>query len=92
MWEVFTNGALPPALSLKELREGRRLPQPEHCHNSVYKLMLDCWQYDPENRPTFSEIRDRLELIKQDYHENPHLYSSHGTYADARTCAPPERP
>jgi serine/threonine protein kinase len=84
MWEVFTNGALPPPLSIKELRNGRRLPQPENCHKSIYQLMMDCWEYDPEKRPSFREIRDRLELIKQDLIENPHLYSSKRMSSPAR--------
>ena len=36
-----------------------------------YKMMQDCWQNDPENRPTFTQIREILETIMQK--NNPYL-------------------
>ena len=36
-----------------------------------YKMMLDCWQDNPENRPTFTQIRENLEAIMQK--DNPYL-------------------
>ena len=34
--------------------------QPESCPNEFYTLMTNCWEDDPENRPKFSEIYDRV--------------------------------
>ena len=34
-------------------------------------MMQDCWQNNPENRPTFTQIRESLETIMQK--ENPCL-------------------
>lgn len=34
-------------------------------------MMLDCWQDNPENRPTFTQIRDSMEAIMQK--DNPYL-------------------
>ncbi|KAM7436288.1 hypothetical protein ABFA07_013863 [Porites harrisoni] len=34
-------------------------------------MMLDCWQGNPENRPTFTQIRENLEAIMQK--DNPYL-------------------
>ena len=34
-------------------------------------MMQDCWQNNPENRPTFTQIRESLETIMQK--ENPYL-------------------
>ena len=36
-----------------------------------YKMMQDCWQDNPENRPTFTQIRESLETIMQK--NNPYL-------------------
>lgn len=36
-----------------------------------YKMMQDCWQDNPENRPTFTQILVNLETIMQK--ENPYL-------------------
>lgn len=36
-----------------------------------YIMMLDCWQGNPENRPTFTQIRENLEAIMQK--DNPYL-------------------
>jgi hypothetical protein len=30
-----------------------------------YIMMLDCWQHDPDRRPTFSVLASRLENILQ---------------------------
>ena len=29
---------------------------------AVYKVMLDCWQLEPENRPSFLTIHEQLSL------------------------------
>ena len=34
-------------------------------------MMHDCWQDNPENRPTFTQIRETLETIMQK--DNPYL-------------------
>jgi hypothetical protein len=34
----------------------QRLEQPELCPKNYYDLMLKCWDHEPENRPTFSEM------------------------------------
>ena len=32
------------------------MPAPEGTPKDMYELMLCCWEYEPEMRPTFSEI------------------------------------
>ena len=29
---------------------------PKDCPESVYNVMLKCWNYDKEDRPTFAEL------------------------------------
>lgn len=32
------------------------MPAPEQCPEEMYRLMLKCWEYDPEARPHFDQI------------------------------------
>ena len=38
------------------LMRGLRLPKPVNVSDGLYQLMLDCWQIDLDERPSFSEI------------------------------------
>lgn len=40
--------------------EGKRLQRPNHCPNDIYQLMLQCWSYKPQDRPTFPALKDFL--------------------------------
>ncbi|CAH1258708.1 FGFR1 [Branchiostoma lanceolatum] len=73
LWEIVTLGGSPyPGLSGKELfrylKAGYRMEKPENCRQEIYDIMLDCWQDKPQRRPTFTEIRERLEAILGDVH------------------------
>nr|XP_027196549.1 tyrosine-protein kinase hopscotch-like [Dermatophagoides pteronyssinus] len=50
---------------LTHLKQGKRLECPENCPESVYKLMLDCWAYQPECRPNASEVYQTIKLIDE---------------------------
>ncbi|XP_048348163.1 macrophage-stimulating protein receptor isoform X2 [Sphaerodactylus townsendi] len=68
MWELMTRGASPyPGVDPYDitcyLLQGRRLPQPEYCPDSLYTLMLNCWDPSPEKRPTFFTLIQELEHI-----------------------------
>ncbi|KAF7249737.1 Macrophage-stimulating protein receptor [Varanus komodoensis] len=68
MWELMTRGASPypevdPYDMTCYLLQGRRLPQPEYCPDSLYILMLNCWTPNPEERPTFSSVIEEVEHI-----------------------------
>ena len=42
---------------------GKRPIIPEDCDENYKKIIEDCWNEDPEERPTFSSIYDSLESI-----------------------------
>ncbi|XP_007442052.1 macrophage-stimulating protein receptor-like [Python bivittatus] len=68
MWELMTRGASPyPEVDPYDitcyLLQGRRLPQPEYCPDSLYTIMLNCWTPNPEERPTFSSLITEVEHI-----------------------------
>ncbi|KAI5105129.1 vascular endothelial growth factor receptor kdr-like isoform X1 [Silurus meridionalis] len=66
MWEIFSLGASPyPGVQIDEefccrLKEGTRMRPPEYASSEIYQTMLDCWHGEPEQRPTFTELVERL--------------------------------
>ncbi|XP_063774816.1 inactive tyrosine-protein kinase 7 [Pseudophryne corroboree] len=66
MWEVFTLGELPYTAMpddevLNGLQSGSlKLSAPENCSSRFYKLMQRCWASSPKDRPSFSDIVNRL--------------------------------
>ena len=70
MWEIFYLGeAFPYAdiAGLPELRnyleKGQRLERPPLCPQSIYDLMLPCWELLYQDRPTFSDLKKDLKKI-----------------------------
>ena len=48
---------------MQKVREGYRLEKPEHCKREVYNAMFYCWEKDPNQRPTFTELVQLLEQL-----------------------------
>jgi len=75
IWEIVTLGSTPyPGLGaaevMKKVRDGYRLDKPEHCRRELYNIMYYCWDQDPAERPTFTELVTLLEqllLTETDY-------------------------
>ena len=71
LYEVFTHAAIPYSNTkdvmtlFNKLKSGYRLPCPT-CPQNIYRLMLECWNNDPEKRPTFDAISEKLESIQDD--------------------------
>ncbi|KAF5402180.1 Proto-oncogene tyrosine-protein kinase Yrk [Paragonimus heterotremus] len=70
MYEIVTYGGTPyPSLSTRqtivEVEKGYRLPNPHTpahpCPDSLYNVMVSCWDARPENRPTFRSLHDTFE-------------------------------
>lgn len=40
---------------------------PQHCPEDIFTLMMQCWDYKPENRPKFSELQKELTAIKRKF-------------------------
>lgn len=47
-----------------QIEGGYRMPPPADCPQEVYGIMLQCWQYDPEERPDFQTV---LSMLEQGY-------------------------
>jgi len=41
--------------------EGYRLPSPANCPEEIYQWILDCWNNEAEQRPSFQQLYDRIE-------------------------------
>ena len=71
LWELWTRGAMPYENVLNSelihyLKMDQRLSKPEYCPNVVYSLCLRCWDIDPDYRPEFDFIKNKLDTcIKQ---------------------------
>ncbi|XP_062558487.1 tyrosine-protein kinase receptor isoform X1 [Armigeres subalbatus] len=71
LWEVFSLGLMPytglPNRDVMQLvTGGGRLDAPPGCPNAIYRIMADCWNPTPEERPTFSYLLEQLTTCTQD--------------------------
>ncbi|XP_037920343.1 fibroblast growth factor receptor homolog 1-like isoform X1 [Hermetia illucens] len=68
LWEIMTFGDQPyPKVTAEELYgyllEGNRMEKPYRCSLNIYLLMRQCWNFDADARPRFSEIVENLDKI-----------------------------
>ncbi|XP_048205693.1 protein-tyrosine kinase 6 [Perognathus longimembris pacificus] len=63
--EIFSRGQTPyPGMSNHEaflrVDAGYRMPCPPECPPNVHQLMGSCWSRDPQQRPRFTDLREKL--------------------------------
>ncbi|XP_075877235.1 ephrin type-A receptor 4-A-like [Nelusetta ayraudi] len=68
MWEVVSYGERPywdmnNQDVIKAIEEGYRLPAPMDCPVVLHQLMLDCWERERAERPTFGQILNMLDKL-----------------------------
>uniref|UniRef100_UPI0037E927ED macrophage-stimulating protein receptor-like n=1 Tax=Semicossyphus pulcher TaxID=241346 RepID=UPI0037E927ED len=68
MWELLTRGASPypnvdPYDITHYLLKGRRLPQPQFCPDTLFSIMLTCWDPEPDCRPSFNSLVTEVQHI-----------------------------
>ncbi|KAL8562537.1 hypothetical protein ACOMHN_045802 [Nucella lapillus] len=69
LWEVFSLGGMPYAsipyeeLYNKLLEEGYRMPRPDLASDSLYAIMMRCWQRRPSDRPDFSQLACNIDRL-----------------------------
>lgn len=76
LYEIITYGKIPysgmtGAQVVHKLSQNYRLPQPSNCPLQFYNIMLECWNAEPKERPTFETLHFKLE----DYFETDSSYS-----------------
>ncbi|XP_062571414.1 macrophage-stimulating protein receptor-like [Saccostrea cucullata] len=82
MWELLTRGSKPyPEVDgwdmLKYLKNSRRLPKPTKCPDILYNKMLRCWNFDPDERPSFSDLVIELSEIVSSTDEKLETHSDY---------------
>ena len=58
-WEGYKNDEIIEAITNRQTP-----PQPVSCSHQMYQLMLQTWNREIESRPTFSQLKRQLSLIK----------------------------
>ncbi|RDD45038.1 Latent-transforming growth factor beta-binding protein 4 [Trichoplax sp. H2] len=72
MWEIITFGGRPysefrnPRQLRSAIISGHRLAKPDHCSDEIFEIMTSCWDANPDNRPSFSTLLDKLDEIIND--------------------------
>lgn len=75
LWELTSLGNSPyesvdPQDMFLYLKAGKRMERPLWCNADMYRLMLECWNWDPKDRPLFDKIIQYLDLLLQGEIEN----------------------
>ncbi|KAL9964662.1 hypothetical protein ACROYT_G028337 [Oculina patagonica] len=78
LYEIFTIGGSPyPRTDGRKmadlLNRGYRMPKPSHVDGALYKIMQDCWQENPDDRPTFEYLRDELKEMENQHQRHINL-------------------
>ena len=74
LWEIYSFGRVPyPRIPLadvvKHVEKGYRMEAPEGCPKSIYDVMKKAWRIDPDERPSFRDIRMALELLQSEIND-----------------------
>ncbi|KAK2880314.1 protein-tyrosine kinase 2-beta-like isoform X1 [Channa argus] len=61
VWEIFSLAQQPffwleNGQVINQLESGVRLPKPQFCPPKLYSLLTQCWAYEPNARPSFSQL------------------------------------
>jgi len=99
MWEVVTLGSVPypglqPSEVMKKVNAGYRLEKPEHCKRELYNIMVKCWEKEPKERPSFSDLVRDFEalLVKEMDYIDLNLFPENDYYNEAISLSgEPER-
>ena len=70
VWEIFMLGKKPfPGVRNPDviglIECGDRLSKPSRCPEQLYELLLKCWRYEPDRRPSFRLIKRKIYDIYQ---------------------------
>ncbi|CAL1526441.1 unnamed protein product [Lymnaea stagnalis] len=68
LWEIVTLGGCPyPGVPNSDLfrllSEGYRLERPNNCSHDIYKIMLTCWHPCLDDRPSFTQLKNKIESL-----------------------------
>ncbi|XP_066030097.1 fibroblast growth factor receptor 4-like [Pocillopora verrucosa] len=66
LYEIVTLGGIPydgwsEAMVIAEVTKGYQMPKPDHVDNKLYDIMKRCWNRNPNFRPPFENLRQRMD-------------------------------
>lgn len=67
LWECFSYGEIPfDGMTNDQIIKliDERLSRPIYATSELYQIMLQCWKYDPSQRPTFSQLEKQFDEIE----------------------------
>ncbi|XP_044180720.1 tyrosine-protein kinase receptor Tie-1-like [Acropora millepora] len=72
LYEIFTIGGSPyPRTDGRKvaslLQEGYRMQKVEHVDNKLYQIMMNCWQSEPQTRPSFAQLTQKLKRMENQH-------------------------
>ncbi|KAM6469296.1 macrophage colony-stimulating factor 1 receptor [Liasis olivaceus] len=80
LWEIFSLGRSPyPGMKVNSkfyslVKEGYHMGRPDFAPDDMYNIMTACWELEPTQRPTFSQIctliQKQLDAIKEQEYTN----------------------
>ncbi|XP_067052294.1 fibroblast growth factor receptor 2-like isoform X2 [Acropora muricata] len=83
LYEISTIGGSPfPRMGGMKianlLQQGYRMPKPEHVDDDLYQIMTNCWQCEPEARPSFSDLTQQIKRMENQHKRliNMHIYDN----------------
>ncbi|XP_014822635.1 PREDICTED: vascular endothelial growth factor receptor 1-like isoform X1 [Poecilia mexicana] len=93
LWEIFSLGASPyPGLQIDEefchrLKSGTRMRAPDYSTPEIYSTMLACWEANPSERPTFTNLVEILgDLLQARVQEDGKDYIPLGAFVNGDRC------
>ncbi|KAF7275157.1 C-terminal Src kinase isoform X2 [Rhynchophorus ferrugineus] len=70
LWEIYSFGRVPyPRIPLadvvRHVENGYKMEAPEGCPSEIYQIMRQAWDFYPEKRPNFYDVKIKLTQLKQ---------------------------
>ncbi|XP_031623834.1 ankyrin-3-like [Contarinia nasturtii] len=101
LWELFSLGAEPYSEEKIDtfdelemhLKDGHRLRKPQYATQSIYDIMMSCWNAEPKSRPLFDSLEKKISgLMEPIMAVVQHFTDSNKSYmeSNAKECKPGE--
>ena len=74
MWEACSNGEIPYGSieddnDVREIKiSNERLPRPTICGDQLWNIINDCWDIDPQDRPSFRLVKRQISRLISQLH------------------------
>ncbi|KAL4635447.1 platelet-derived growth factor receptor alpha [Arapaima gigas] len=83
LWEIFSLGGTPyPGMIVdssfyNKIKSGYRMAKPEYASDTVYDMMMKCWNTEPEKRPSFFSLSETVASLLPDEYKKCYEQVNH---------------